>query len=127
MYHNRPMNPHLYFPRGMLLLLSRLAFLDPRRLACRRQADGYIYNLQNCQRCKDVEQRGDGVGNDGVELVCIEREDDGRMGIGVYPCDVVFEGLDGCGGAGFRLGGSGCVDDGFAGHGCGCAEMSEKR
>lgn len=102
----------------MSLLLARLALLDFGRLARRRQAHGDKGDLQHGERREGAEQRGDGVGDDGREFVGVEREDDDGVEIGVDLGDVVFERLDGCGGAGLGLEGGGVNGD-FAGHGCG--------
>lgn len=102
----------------MLLLLANLALPDFRRLARWRQAHGYICDLQHGEGREDAEQRGHGVGDDGAELVGVEREDDDGVHVCVGACDVVFERRDGRRGDGFRLGERGGVDGDFAGHVC---------
>jgi hypothetical protein len=82
-YNNLSVDSSLQHARCVLLLLAGLALLHFRRLARRRQADGYVCDLQHCEGRKDAEKRWYGVGDNGLEFVRIERQDDDGMHVGV--------------------------------------------
>lgn len=110
-YNNTPppRTPSL-FPS---FLLPRLSLLNLRRLARRRQADGYVRDLQDCKRREDVQQRGDRIRNNGFELEGVEGENDGGVRVGVEARDVGGQRGDGRRGTGFGLREGRGVDGGF--------------
>jgi hypothetical protein len=132
-YNDGSIDPRLQHARRISLLLARLALADFGRLAGGRQAQCHICYLQHGERCKNAEQGGDGVGHDVLELVCIQREDDDGVHVGVDTCHVILQGLNGCRHAGLGFGRRRGVDGDFAGHvdgdqgAEGCRGLHDKR
>lgn len=130
-YYNRAINTTFQLPWRISLLLAWLALLNLRCLTRRRQTHSHKCYLQNGEGRQDAEERWDGVCDNGVEFVRVQREDDHGMDVRIKARRIILEGFNGRYCAGLRLGGSGCVNGDFAGHVCGidgrCGSMRRWR
>lgn len=122
-YHDRPVDSLLELAGRSLFLLPALLLLQLRRrcAGCRRQACGYVCDLQHGEGQQRAEQDRRGVGDEVIEFVGVQREHDDWVDVCIDAREVGVERLDGRGGCfwGWDRGDASC-----AGH-CGCAWSGE--
>lgn len=92
-YHNLAADTRVGLAGG---LLPRARLRRRRRARTGgRQANDHVDDLEDAQGNERIEERGDGVGDDGAELEGVDGEHQERVDVRVNAGDIGVEGLDG--------------------------------